>query len=83
MAHQLCEQLRIVLDPTKASGFKGDYKSGKRLNIKKVISYIASNFLKDKIWLRRTKLTARDYNIHIAIDDSFSMQQHGLGQFAL
>jgi midasin len=48
-----------------------------------VISYIASNFLKDKIWLRRTKLGQRDYYVHIAIDDSFSMAQHGLGQFAL
>ena len=40
---------------------KGDFKSGKRLNMKKIIPYIASNFRKDKIWLRRSELTNRNY----------------------
>jgi len=35
------------------SSFVGDFKSGKRLNLKKIIGYIASNYNKDKIWLRR------------------------------
>jgi midasin len=49
-AQELCEQLRIVLEATKANGLQGDYKTGKRINMKKVIGYIASRYRKDKIW---------------------------------
>lgn len=52
---------------------KGDYRTGRRINMKKIIPYIASQFRKDKIWLRRTKPAQRDYKITIAIDDSKSM----------
>lgn len=53
--------------------FRGDYRTGKRLNMRKVIPYIASQFRKDKIWLRRTKPSKRNYQIMLAIDDSSSM----------
>lgn len=53
--------------------FRGDYRTGKRLNMRKVIPYIASQFRKDKIWLRRTKPSKRQYQICLAIDDSSSM----------
>ena len=82
-AQELCEQLRIVLEPTKANSLQGDYKTGKRINMKKVIGYIASRFRKDKIWLRRTRNSAREYQILLAIDDSFSMSEHDLGISAL
>lgn len=52
---------------------RGDYRTGKRLNMRKVIPYIASQFRKDKIWLRRTKPSKRHYQICLAIDDSSSM----------
>jgi len=41
--------------------------------MKKVIPYIASQFKKDKIWLRRTKPSKREYQILLAVDDSKSM----------
>ena len=82
MSQELCEQLRIILEPTKAKGLQGDFKTGKRINIKKVIAYIASQFRKDKIWMRRSRATAREYQVLLAIDDSFSMLQHGLGDIA-
>ena len=41
--------------------------------MRKVIPYIASQFRKDKIWLRRTKKSKRDYQIVLAVDDSSSM----------
>jgi len=44
--------------------------------MKKIIPYIASQFRKDKIWLRRTKPAQRDYKITIAIDDSKSMHHN-------
>ena len=53
--------------------FRGDYRTGKRLNMRKVIPYIASQFRKDKIWLRRTKKSRRQYQILLAVDDSSSM----------
>lgn len=71
----LSEQLRLILSPTVATKLKGDYKNGKRLNLKKIISYIASDFKKDKIWLKRTKPSKRNYQIMMAIDDSKSMSE--------
>uniref|UniRef100_A0A182WJD3 Midasin n=1 Tax=Anopheles minimus TaxID=112268 RepID=A0A182WJD3_9DIPT len=75
-ARDLCEQLRLILEPTKCTRLKGDYRTGRRINMKKIIPYIASQFRKDKIWLRRTKPAQRDYKITIAIDDSKSMDHN-------
>ncbi|RKO92682.1 hypothetical protein BDK51DRAFT_4187, partial [Blyttiomyces helicus] len=75
LSFELCEQLRLILEPTLATKLKGDYRTGKRLNMRKVIPYIASQFKKDKIWLRRTKPSKRTYQIMIAIDDSRSMAE--------
>lgn len=36
LSQELCEQLRLILEPTQASRLKGDYKTGKRLNMRKV-----------------------------------------------
>lgn len=44
--------------------------------MRKVIPYIASQFRKDKIWLRRTKPSKREYQIILAIDDSSSMDDN-------
>ena len=73
LAYTLCEQLRLILEPTFATRLKGDYRNGKRLNMKKVIAYIASDYTKDKIWLRRTKPSQREYQVLISLDDSRSM----------
>jgi midasin len=51
--------------------------------MKKVISFIASNYRNDKIWLRRTLPSKRDYKILLAIDDSLSMKDNNLGLFSL
>ncbi|XP_011610045.2 midasin isoform X2 [Takifugu rubripes] len=82
LSQQLCEQLRLILEPTQAAKLKGDYRTGKRLNMRKVIPYIASQFRKDKIWLRRTKPSKRDYQICLAIDDSSSMVDNHSKQLA-
>ena len=73
LSFSLTESLRLVLEPTLATRLKGDYRTGKRLNMKKIIPYIASDFTKDKIWLRRTRPSAREYQILLAVDDSRSM----------
>ncbi|XP_063932175.1 midasin-like isoform X2 [Zophobas morio] len=72
-AQDLCEQLRIILEPSLATKLKGDYKTGKRLNMRRIIPYIASQYKKDKIWLRRTKPSKRAYQVLLTIDDSESM----------
>ncbi|XP_078492436.1 midasin isoform X3 [Ciona intestinalis] len=82
LSQQLSEQLRLVLEPTKAAKLKGDYRTGKRLNMRKVIPYIASGFRKDKIWLRRSKPSKREYQIMVAIDDSSSMADNHTKQLA-
>ena len=75
LSYALCEQLQSILEPTQATRLKGDYRTGKRLNMKKIIPYIASEYTKDKIWLRRTKPSQREYQVLIALDDSRSMAE--------
>jgi midasin len=75
LSYALCEQLRLILEPTLATRLKGDYRTGKRLNMKKIIPYIASDYTKDKIWLRRTRPSQREYQVLIALDDSRSMAE--------
>lgn len=82
-ARELCEQLRLILEPTKCTRLKGDYRTGRRINLKKIIPYIASQFRKDKIWLRRTKPAQRDYKITVAIDDSKSMDHNNSKELTL
>lgn len=83
LSYALCEQLRLVLEASRAAKMKGDYRTGKRLNMRKVIPYIASQFRKDKIWLRRTKPSKREYQIILAIDNSRSMSLYHSQQMAL
>ena len=74
LVYELCHQLQLVLEPSKCCKLKGDYRTGKRINMRKVISYIASHYRKDKIWLRRSKPSKRMYQIVLAVDDSQSMK---------
>lgn len=114
-AAALCEQLRMVLEPTLRGRLQGDFKTGKRINLRKarsergafsavelfcvraaarsfsllrgrrsegscggalsVIPYIASNFRRDKIWLRRTKPSKREFQLILAVDNSKSMAE--------
>ncbi|WOL06186.1 midasin isoform X3 [Canna indica] len=83
LSQELAEQLRLVMEPTLASKLQGDYRTGKRINMKKVIPYIASHFRKDKIWLRRTKPNKRNYQVVVAIDDSRSMSESQCGSAAI
>ncbi|KAL8913085.1 MAG: hypothetical protein Q9171_002065 [Xanthocarpia ochracea] len=69
----LTEQLRLILSPTLASKMRGDFRTGKRLNIKRIIPYIASDYKRDKIWMRRSIPSKRNYQIMLAVDDSRSM----------
>ena len=50
--------------------------------MRKVIPYIASQFRKDKIWLRRTKPSKRTYQVMVAVDDSSSMADNHSKQLA-
>ena len=82
-ACELSERLRHLLEPTLASRLAGDYKTGKRLNMRRVVSYVASNYRKDKIWLRRTKVDKRAYQVIICVDDSRSMRETGAAPLAM
>ena len=73
LAQSLAEQLRLVLEPTKSTKFRGDFRTGKRLNIRRIVPYIASDGKRDKIWMRRSVPTRRAYQIMLAMDDSRSM----------
>ena len=79
----LTEQLRLILAPTQATKLRGDFRTGKRLNMKKIIPYIASQYKRDKIWKRRSIPSKRSYQIMVAVDDSKSMMEGGAGSLAL
>ena len=44
---ELCEQIRLILEPTKCSKLKGDYKTGKGLNMRRVMELL-QNILRIK-----------------------------------
>ncbi|KAK0425090.1 hypothetical protein QR680_009022 [Steinernema hermaphroditum] len=80
LSAELAENLRLLIEPTIANKLEGDYKSGKRLNMRRLISYIASDYRKNSIWLRRTKKAQRNYQILIAVDDSKSMSDNKMNE---
>ncbi|KAF2996004.1 hypothetical protein E8E13_001141 [Curvularia kusanoi] len=83
LSQQLTESLRLILAPTLATKLRGDFRTGKRLNLKRIIPYIASGYKRDKIWLRRSQPSKRSYQVMIALDDSRSMADSGASNLAL
>jgi midasin len=73
----LCESLRLILAPTLATRLRGDFRSGKRLNMRRVVGWVASEYTKDRIWMRRVKPSGREYQVLLAVDDSASMRNGG------
>ena len=80
---KLSHILKQILSPNVQSKLIGNYKTGKRLNMKRIINFIASNYRQDKIWLRRTLPFNRNYFITISIDNSLSMKYNNIGYYAL
>ncbi|XP_955288.1 uncharacterized protein TA18495 [Theileria annulata] len=72
--NNLLYQLNIILEYNKCSGFKGYYKYGKKISIKRLMGFIATNYQNSKIWLKRLKKTQRNYYIQLAIDNTKSMK---------
>ncbi|KAM0503946.1 AAA ATPase midasin [Verticillium nonalfalfae] len=79
----LTSQLRLILNPSQSTKLSGSFRTGKRLNIKKIIPYIASSYKRDKIWMRRAVPTKRSYQILLCVDDSRSMGETAAGALAL
>lgn len=75
----LTSQLRLILTPSQTTKLSGGFRTGKRLNIKRIIPYIASSYKRDKIWMRRAIPTKRAYQVLVAVDDSQSMRGSGSG----
>ncbi|UKJ88720.2 hypothetical protein MACJ_001965 [Theileria orientalis] len=73
LSNNLLSQLRIILEYNYVNSLKGYYKHGKRISIKKLMIFIATNYQRDKIWLKRLKPQKRDYFIQLAIDNTKSM----------
>ncbi|GJQ13145.1 hypothetical protein GpartN1_g4936.t1 [Galdieria partita] len=79
----LAERLQMILEPCVTSQLTGSYRTGKRLSMKKVIEFYASDFRKDRIWLRRVQPDRRSYDVLIAIDDSASMMESQASALAM
>ncbi|KAH7038086.1 ATPase protein [Microdochium trichocladiopsis] len=79
----LTSQLRLILTPSQSTKLSGSFRTGKRLNIKRIIPYIASSYKRDKIWMRRAIPTKRTYQIMLCVDDSKSMGESSAGSLAL
>lgn len=79
----LTSQLRLILTPSQSTKLSGAFRTGKRLNIKRIIPYIASSYKRDKIWMRRSIPTKRTYQIMLCVDDSKSMGESSSGILAM
>ncbi|SPO01153.1 related to midasin (AAA ATPase) [Cephalotrichum gorgonifer] len=83
LSQSLTSQLRLILTPSQSTKLSGSFRTGKRLNIKRIIPYIASSYKRDKIWMRRAIPTKRTYQILLCLDDSKSMAESHSGALAL
>ena len=83
LASELSEKLLAVLEPTKRGRLEGFFKTGKRVSMRRVLSWIASDYRRDKFWLRRTKPSHRDYKVVICLDNTLSMKNNGVGELSL
>eukprot|EP00866_Antonospora_locustae_P002111 jgi/Antlo1/2111/2308 len=70
--------LRNILEENKKGKYRGDFKSGKKLNMKRIAAFVASGYKRDKIWMKRVRNTKRDYVIRVFIDNSKSMARYEL-----
>ncbi|KAI5125613.1 midasin [Nematocida parisii] len=75
---ELTKQLSVVLEENEKSAYEGDYISGRRLNMKRIISYIASDGQKNRIWMRKSKNQGREYLIRIFVDNSGSIKNSSI-----
>jgi len=73
LASRLCEQLRMVLIATHSPRLRGGFRTGRRIDMRRVLAYIASDFRKDKIWQRRIEPMRRNCHVMLALDDSRSV----------
>jgi midasin len=53
----------LLAAPTTLDVNMAPARAGKRINMRKVIGYIASHFRRDKIWLRRSRPDKRRYQV--------------------
>ena len=83
LAIELCEKLAAVLEPTKRGRLEGYFKTGKKISMRKVLTWIASDYKKNKLWLRRTKPSHREYRVVICLDNTASMRANSVGQLSL
>lgn len=44
LSRELSEQLRLVLEPTHASRLRGDFRTGRRINMRKVQCVVCTPF---------------------------------------
>nr|AJA32497.1 midasin protein [Nosema pernyi] len=70
--------LRSIFEANSANKYKGDFKSGRKLNMKKIIPYIASDYRRDKIWMKRRKSDKKDYTVRLFVDNSKSMYSQAM-----
>ncbi len=78
LAAELTEQLRLLLAPTTATRLGGEFRSGKRINLRRAIAYVASGFRRDKIWMRRARPDKRKYQVGGGEDRAVSTRAGGL-----
>ncbi|ORD99878.1 MDN1 [Hepatospora eriocheir] len=71
--NSLTNLLKTIIENNKNSKYKGNYKSGRKLNMKAIVPYIASGYTRDKIWMKRLKADKIDLTIRIFFDNSRSM----------
>ena len=81
--NQMGELFEELLEKKRTTEYKGDYRSGKKLSMRRIIGYIASDYRRDKIWLRKAEPEERNFRVTIAIDNSLSMAADKVGELAL
>ena len=70
---QLCKEIIQISQNKAQKSFVGYFKSGKKLSLKKVIQFFASNFQKTNIWFRKKSISHLSFQVSLYMDNSASM----------
>ncbi|EPR77678.1 Thrombospondin type 3 repeat containing protein, partial [Spraguea lophii 42_110] len=70
---KLYNHLSYILEQNKKNKYQGNYKSGKKINTKKIIDLVVFN--DTKIWMKKI-YSDREYTVRLFIDNSQSMNNN-------
>eukprot|EP00477_Mikrocytos_mackini_P002172 GAHX01002388.1.p1 GENE.GAHX01002388.1~~GAHX01002388.1.p1 ORF type:complete len:3172 (-),score=674.57 GAHX01002388.1:36-9551(-) len=73
LIHNAFNLFEIALETIHKRKYKGFFKTGKKISLKRIIDYFSSNYTRRTFWLKKVRIPKCNFNINLVIDDSYSL----------